>query len=236
MAQDFETHCWDDVIGEEDRRIYGTVRRELNWGKTPALLAIDLYNKAYAGGDAPVAEINDTFAASCGEYAWKTIDPTKRLLAAARKVGIPVIYSTGVSDRAPSSPKIYVTNRLRTADDHHNDVYGIFEPFKPAEDDLIVYKERASAFFGTPLLAYLKQMGIDSLIACGETTSCCVRSTVADAFTNGYHVTLVEECCFDRSQLLHKVNLFDMHHKFADVVHVEQALAHLGERANVQAA
>ena len=28
------------------------------------------------------------------------------------------------------------------------------------------------------------------------------------------HVVLVEECCFDRSLLSHKVNLFDMHHKY----------------------
>jgi hypothetical protein len=38
---------------------------------------------------------------------------------------------------------------------------------------------------------------------------------------------LVEECCFDRSLLSHKVNLFDMHHKYADVMHVGEVIAHL---------
>ena len=34
-------------------------------------------------------------------------------------------------------------------------------------------------------------------------------------------------CCFDRSLLSHKVNLFDLHHKYADVMHVDDVVAHL---------
>ncbi len=44
------------------------------------------------------------------------------------------------------------------------------------------------------------------------------------------HVVLVEECCFDRSMLSHKVNLFDLHHKYADVMHVDEVVAHLAAR------
>jgi len=50
---------------------------------------------------------------------------------------------------------------------------------------------------------------------------------VVDAYSHGFHVTLVEECCFDRSPISHKVNLFDMHHKYADVLHVDEVVAHL---------
>ena len=39
--------------------------------------------------------------------------------------------------------------------------------------------------------------------------------------------SLVEECCFDRSMLSHKVNLFDLHHKYTDVMHVDEVVAHL---------
>ena len=38
---------------------------------------------------------------------------------------------------------------------------------------------------------------------------------------------MVEECTYDRSMLSHKVNLFDLHHKYADVMHVEEVVAHL---------
>ena len=67
-----------------------------------------------------------------------------------------------------------------------------------------------------------------SVIICGERTSGCVRATAVDAYSHGFHVALVEECCFDRSPLSHKVNLFDLHHKYADVLHVDAVLAHLG--------
>jgi hypothetical protein len=40
-------------------------------------------------------------------------------------------------------------------------------------------------------------------------------------------VTLVEECCFDRHLLSHKVNLFDLHHKYADVMACDDVVRHL---------
>ena len=54
-----------------------------------------------------------------------------------------------------------------------------------------------------------------------------MRASSVDAYSNGFHVVLVEECCFDRSMLSHKVNLFDLHHKYADVMKVDEVVAHL---------
>ena len=47
------------------------------------------------------------------------------------------------------------------------------------------------------------------------------------AYSYGFHNVVVEECTYDRSLIIHKVNLFDLHHKYADVMHVEEVLAHL---------
>jgi isochorismate hydrolase len=63
-----------------------------------------------------------------------------------------------------------------------------------------------------------------------------VRASAVDAYSHGYHVTLVEECCFDRCELSHKVNLFDMHHKYCDVMHVDEVLAALQAMKPVKAA
>ena len=49
-----------------------------------------------------------------------------------------------------------------------------------------------------------------------------MRASVVEAYSHGYHVLVVEECCFDRSLLTHKLNLFDLHHKYADVTHLEE--------------
>jgi nicotinamidase-related amidase len=59
---------------------------------------------------------------------------------------------------------------------------------------------------------------------CGESTSGCVRASVVDAYSYGFHTVVVEEGCFDRSLLSHKVNLFDLHHKYADVMHVDEVV------------
>src|SRR6266852_2529428 len=99
------------------------------------------------------------------------------------------------------------------------DLYGIRPEFKPRPEDVVITKVRASAFFGTPLAAHLTQLGVQSVIVCGESTSGCVRASAVDAYSHGFHVTLVEECCFDRSPLSHKVNLFDMHHKYRSEEH-----------------
>ena len=94
MARDFEDHCWKDVIDPDTLRIYQAYHRRIYVGDNPAVLAIDLYNKAYLGGNRPVKEVDQEFSGSCGEHAWKAMPPTQRLFAAARQAGVPVIYST----------------------------------------------------------------------------------------------------------------------------------------------
>ncbi|MBF0277151.1 MAG: cysteine hydrolase [SAR324 cluster bacterium] len=61
-------------------------------------------------------------------------------------------------------------------------------------DDFQVAKHRYSGFFGTDLDLILKDMRIATLIVIGVVTNICVRSTVHDAFFNGYHVVVPEDC------------------------------------------
>ena len=103
----------------------------------------------------------------------------------------------------------------------------IHPDFAVQEGDILIRKERASAFHSTPLVAHLTRLGVSSLIVCGESTSGCVRASVVDAYSYGYHTTVAEECVFDRSPLTHKMNLFDMHHKYADVMVLKDIVQHL---------
>ncbi len=230
MARDFEDFCWRDIVDKDILEIYEPYRRETFVGPKPAILAIDLYNKAYDGGNNPVIEVNRTHPGSCGENAWKAIGPTTQLFAAARAAGIPVIYSTRHADTAG------VKSTNRSMREEKEDQYGIYHEFTPHPGELVIYKERASAFFGTPLVAHLRLLGVESLIILGESTSGCVRASTVDAYSYGFHSVLVEECTYDRSDLSHKVNLFDLHHKYCDVMHVEDVLAHLGTMSRKAAA
>jgi maleamate amidohydrolase len=85
------------------------------------------------------------------------------------------------------------------------------------------------------LVAHLTQSGVQTVIICGESTSGCVRASAIDAYSHGFHVVVVEECCFDRNRLSHKVNLFDMHHKYADVMGVDEVVEHLSVNADLVA-
>src|SRR5262249_60965850 len=84
MARDFEDHCWKDVIDAETLEIYQAYRRKTYIGDRPAVLAIDLYNKAYLGGNRPGKEGDRGFSGSCGEHAWGALAPTPRPVAPAR--------------------------------------------------------------------------------------------------------------------------------------------------------
>jgi nicotinamidase-related amidase len=229
MASDFEDHCWKDIVPPDVLGIYAHYERKTFVGPAPALIAIDLYELSYQGGARPVAEVAKTHPSSCGEHAFAAIEPTKRLFAAARAAGLPIFYST-MDTRGDSLPsKVTATKRRNIQVDPS--LYTIRSDFKPQPGDVVITKQRASIFYGTPLAAHLTQLGVRSLIVCGESTSGCVRASAVDAYSHGFHVTLVEECCFDRSMLSHKVNLFDLHHKYADVMKVDEVVAHLDTMA-----
>lgn len=227
---DFEDHCWRGLFPPEVLDLYSHYKRDVRVGPRPALVLIDLYRLAYEGGPLPVAEVAKTYPSSCGIAGWTAMPPTVRLIAAAREQRIPIFYTTGHAPKSANAGPLQATKRkgrpLQPSD------FEIQDEFKPHDSDVIIVKERASAFFGTLLTAHLTRLGIQSLIIAGESTSGCVRASAVDAYSHGYHVTVVEECCFDRSELSHKVNLFDLHHKYADVMSVSEVTEHL---ANMKA-
>jgi len=220
MTAEFEDHCWKDVVTPEILKTYTPYHRETYIGQRPALLAIDLYNLAYEGGAKEPHELVDTYKSSCGVYAHNAIKPTQELFALARSLKIPVFYTTTETRKEAKPGAVHATNRQRGKIDPQ--AFEIKEEFKPESGDVVIFKERASGFFGTPLVAHLTQLGVDSLIVCGESTSGCVRASCVDGYSLGYHVSIVEECVFDRSPLSHKVNLFDMHHKYTDVMKLQE--------------
>ena len=230
----FEDHVWKDIAPDDLLTIYSAYERETFVGPNPALLLIDLYNLAYQGGVKQPLELQGEYPSSCGVYAFDAIEPTRALIASARRAGVPVFYSTG--DRAPMAAPSGVGATRRNMRKPSPDAFEIYEAFAPQQGDVIIRKQRASAFAGTPLVSHLNRLGVQSVIVCGESTSGCVRATCVDAYSNGYHVSLVEECTYDRHELIHKINLFDLHHKYADVMHVDEMTSYLDAHAERSAA
>ena len=195
--------------------LYRPYRRKTRIGNRPALVLIDLYDLVYQGGPRPPIELQDKYPSSCGIYAHRAIEPTMRLLRICRTAGMPVIYATKDLRENAAPPGTRGTHRKPARPDPSD--YAIRQEFRPGPEDLIIYKQRASIFAGTPLVSHLTMLAVDSLVVCGESTSGCVRASCVDAYSAGYHVSLIEDCTFDRHELVHKFNLFDLHHKYADV-------------------
>jgi nicotinamidase-related amidase len=225
----FEDHCWKDVVPESDMRIYAPYARDTVVGSHPALLCVDLYNLVYEGGAKSPIDIAPQYPSSCGIHAHRAVEPTKRLIAAARRAGLPIFFCTQ-DIRANARPAGAVSTKRRGRV-MNPDNYRIYHEFPVRDTDIMIFKQRASAFQGTPIVSHLNVLGVQSLIVCGEATSGCVRASVVDAYSSGFNVAVVEECTFDQTELTHKVNLFDMHHKYADVMKLAEVEAHLGGMA-----
>lgn len=84
-----------------------------------------------------------------------------------------------------------------------------------------------SAFFSTDLERTLKRLGARSLIVCGAPTSGALRATAVEGKSFGYRVAIAEETVGDESVFLHKMALFDLAHKYADVMSLEELVAQL---------
>lgn len=226
----FEDHCWRDVVPPAVLDVYRPYRRHTGVVGQAALLAVDLFAAVFPEGPGSLAEAMAMNQRSCGPYAWQAKPVIARLLALFRGTGRPVLYSTTALDTKTRQPFGRTTNRGTTDPDNATDWaadYAIHPDFAPAPGEHIVTKSRASAFFGTDLAARLEGYGIETLVICGESTSGCVRATTVDAYSYGLHAVVVEDAVFDRSELSHKVSLFDLHHKYADVMCLAELESHL---------
>lgn len=222
---------WNQYLTERDKAVFAAsgYGARGGFGKRPALLVIDV-NYAFCGDKPePILESIKRWRNSCGDESWVAVKMIRTLIDKAHDKGIPVIYTTGIrrednwdsgswswkNSRGGERPKAAITNV---------DGNQIVNEIAPAPQDLVIYKQKPSGFFGTNMTSYLTLLGCDSVIVTGTTTSGCVRATVLDAFSQNYHVALAEEACFDRSQASHAINLCDMNAKYADVVKTDEII------------
>jgi len=198
----------------------GIFQDRFGFGESLALIVIDMAygwtDPAYAGGS---ARLDSAIAA------------LQKLLPVVRARGIPVIYTTSPYEQ-------YRQQRmLKTAADDATKfrkwdarACEIDERVQRRPEEYLIYKEHASAFAGTPLIGYLAGKRIDTLLITGCSTSACVRATATDAKSNYLRPIIIREGVQDRAELAHEWTLFDIQARFADVVSLEETLAHIAAR------
>ena len=228
---------WNEFLTERDKQVFekSGFGAEAGFGEKPALLVIDVSYNFCGDKREPILESIKNFHNSCGEDAWDALPHIRKLIDKCHEKGIPVIYTTGTVREDGWDAGGWAWKNNRTDEDvtapkttgFNRDGNEIMDDIAPSAQDIVIYKHKPSAFSGTPLSGFLNDLGADSLLVTGTTTSGCVRASVIDAFSNNYRVAVVEEGCFDRSQASHAINLCDMHAKYADVVTTEDALSYV---------
>lgn len=214
-----------DLIPEDDRRTMEEKYRNrkaksLQFGRKPALLVVDMTN----------GFVEDRYPTGFSRTGKPCGENIRRLLDYARARKIPVMYTRDVS----GSDEVYRIHRgawnfktNMTGESERSDYNTIIPLLEPKGSEPVIQKSKPSAFFGTPLMAMLNYLGVDSLIITGMVTSGCIRATVVDAFSYNFHVNVPIECVADRSRISHEVTLFDIDAKYANVLSLEEVESEL---------
>jgi nicotinamidase-related amidase len=127
------------------------------------------------------------------ERAKHIIPNIKKLVKAARKSNVPVIYSND----AHYPQDVEVTRKWGKHAIKGTEGAEVIPELKPAQKDYIVEKRTYSSFYETGLDPLLRSMhneeGVKTVVLCGLHTNMCVRHTAADAFFRGYHIIIAKD-------------------------------------------
>jgi len=212
---------WEAYIGDDDRAVMSRAKfgRRMGFGKRPALIAIDC--QRYMVGERNGANA-DQWPSSCGAIGWAAVDQINSLVKAARHSHIPVFFTRFELSADGSDIGVYGRKRDLLNSEHwclENTVGSqILPELGPELGDMVFVKKKPSGFFGTPLLTYLVDRQIDTVIIVGGATSNCIRATVFDASSYNFRTIVPADAVFDRIQVSHAISLFDMDRQFADVL------------------
>lgn len=214
MANTFEEAYIPDVVPDEDKEYYrqGGHGGRIGWGNNPAFLLIDL---------------TEEFVGERSDVGGRAANAAKQVLEASREVGIPVVYSR--PDKSMPDDYRGTTKPKRESASSREGSNEIDSRIVPNDDEYVIDKPRASAFFDTHLANMLHEMDVDTLIAAGISTCGCVRATVVDAHSSNFNVIVPQEATADRSQISHKISLFDIDMKYGDVTPVDEVVEKLHE-------
>jgi nicotinamidase-related amidase len=159
------------------------------------------------------------------------LDRAAAVIGAARGSGLAVVYV--VVRFRQGYPEISPRNRgfsaLKTSGRLLEGTPGaeIHPRVAPAPGEVVVVKRRVGAFSTTDLAAVLRGRDITTLVLMGISTSGVVLSTVRWAADADYRLVVVEDCCADADDEVHRVLTQKVFPRQASVVQANALLAAL---------
>src|SRR3984893_13594748 len=160
---------WEKFLTDRDRAVftasgYGS---HGGFGKKPALLVIDVSHGFTGDKPEPILDSIKQWRNSCGAESWTAIAVMKDLADLFRSKRLPVIYSTGFlrQDNWDAGGWAWKNNRTAESapvESTNRDPDEIVSELAPQPQDIVVYKQKPSVFFGSNLISYLTLLGCDT--------------------------------------------------------------------------
>jgi maleamate amidohydrolase len=200
----------DETTASYDEAGFGAATE---FGVAPAVVVVDMC-QAYFTEGSPLDLGRPEVAAA-----------VSTVVDAARAASVPVLwtrveYEPGGANGGVWYQKVPVLNSF----DRGNPLGHWLDGLEPGPGEVVVTKQHASGFHGTDLAAKLNDVGADSVVVVGVSTSGCVRATATDASAHGFRPFVVVEAVGDRTDAVQESNLFDLNAKYADVVSMADVL------------
>lgn len=188
-------------------------------GAQPALIVVD----ATVGFTDPASPLGSESSAE--------LYVIRRLITAFRARDLPVVYTVNAYAH-PAEARVF-RQKIPLLDllVDGSPLAAIAAVIPPLPQDLVIRKGVPSAFFDSPLRQMLVNLGVDSVLVCGFTTSGCVRATAVDALQCNFRLLVARDACGDRDRAAHEANLRDIGLKYGDIVSADEAIAMLPNAA-----
>jgi nicotinamidase-related amidase len=162
--------------------------------------------------------------------AWnsgKMVSNCKELLAAAREARVPIFHvrrSYRVDGLDVELPRLrrFLGGEWLVAEGSE----GAQPPegLEEMEGEIVITKQRWSAFFQTELDMLLRRLGVGTLVIAGLQTPNCIRATAYDAIALDYDAVVVSDATSARSAKVHASNLEDMAEVGVRILKTREAL------------
>ncbi|MDG6904499.1 MAG: cysteine hydrolase [Nitrososphaerota archaeon] len=121
--------------------------------------------------------------------AARIVPATKRILSAARRAKVPVIYVCDA--HLPSDPeiKLWGAHAMKGTPGAR-----VIDELRPKKGDYVLEKRVYSSFHDTGLDLLLMTLKVDTVVIVGLYSDICVRHSAADAFYRGYKIIIPRDC------------------------------------------
>ncbi|KAJ6125561.1 hypothetical protein N7471_012878 [Penicillium samsonianum] len=147
-------------------------------------------------------------------------------VASARKANVKIIhvvtgFRPGYPENNPNNSSVPAVVARGEYLEGHSSVQ-VHPSIAPAPGEVVLTKRRVSAFFATELEMLLRCANAECIVVVGLITSGAVLSTVRQAMDMDYRITVLEDCCMDRDEELHRVLMEKVFARKLDVVSAKE--------------